>query len=66
MVLANRRRVATRLASQITAHSRFSPRSPSHIGIENIVRRWLRPRSISVKQMLKKLDGTSPAQTDDH
>jgi hypothetical protein len=36
LVLENRRREATRLASQITAHSGFSPRSLSHIGIENI------------------------------
>ena len=59
MVLENRRREATRLASQITAHSGFSPRSRSHIGIENIVRRCLRSSSVSVKQMLRpaNIDG---------
>jgi len=49
MPLDNRRRATTRLASQITAHSGFSPRSLWQIGIENIVRRWLRRRSMPVK-----------------
>ena len=49
LVLENRRHVATRLASQITAHSGFGSRALSHIGIENIVKRWLRRGGASVK-----------------
>jgi hypothetical protein len=41
--------VATRFASQITAHSGFSPRLLSHIGIENIVQGCLRRTGARVK-----------------